>query len=171
MQKGRQMQLQKVDQILLVIALFLVGLSFYQKQSDTIVPDNPNNPVVIPNKPSLKQNIFYDEYDKAKELSVTYDKKLVLVFGADWCPYCKDLKRDVKEIKGFSKYIVCFIDTDKNKEMVQKNKIRSLPTSIVFDTKDNELGRKTGYKKQDYENWLDSNFEEGFSWLIMDTIE
>lgn len=166
------MQLQKVDTTLLIIALFLVGFSFYQKQSNNIVPPDPNNPVVVvPNKPSLKQNIFYDEYDKAKELSITYDRKLVLVFGADWCPYCKDLKRDVKEIQGFSKYIVCFIDTDKNKEMVQKNKIRSLPTSIVFDTKDNELGRKTGYKKQDYENWLNSNFEEGFSWLNIDIVE
>lgn len=167
------MQLQKVDITLLVIALFLVGFSFYQKQSDTIIPPNPNNPIVIPtpNKPILKDNIFYDEYDKAKKLSIDYDKKLVLVFGADWCPYCKDLKRDVKEIQGFSKYIVCFINTDKNKELVQKNKIRSLPTSIVFDTKDNELGRKTGYKKQDYENWLDSNFEEGFSWLNIDIVE
>lgn len=170
MQKGWQMQLRKIDYTLLAIALFLVGFSFYQKQHDTIVPNNPKKPIFVPKKPVLKENIFYDEYDKAKELSVAYNKKLILVFGADWCPYCKDLKRDVKQIKGFSKYIVCFIDTDKNKEIVQKNKIRSLPTSLILDSKGNELGRKTGYKNADYEKWLDSNFEDGFSWLDINTL-
>jgi thiol-disulfide isomerase/thioredoxin len=159
------MQLQKVDQILLVIALFLVGLSFYQKQSDTIVPDNPNNPVVIPtpNKPILKENIFYDEYDKAKKISIDYNKKLVLVFGADWCPYCKDLKKDINKIQEFKKYIVCFINTDNNKSLVQEYKIKSLPTSIIISN-NTEEARKSGYKYNDYCEWLQNNNHGEKTW-------
>lgn len=163
LQKEWKMHLQKIDKILLIIALFLIGYSLYQKQSDNIVPPNPNNPVVIPNKPSLKQNIFYDEYDKAKKLSIDYNKKLVLVFGADWCPYCKDLKRDVNKIQEFKEYIVCFINTDNNKTMVQEYKIKSLPTSIIL-SKDTEETRKSGYKYDDYCKWLQNNNHGEKTW-------
>lgn len=161
--------MQKINtKVLLIVALFLVAFSIYQKQASINIPI-PNNPIVVPNKPEIKTNIFYDEYDKARQIATEYDKKLLLIFGADWCPYCRDIKRDVKDIKGFQKYIVCFIDTDKNKDFVRIYKIKGLPTSLVLDEEDNEISRKTGYKNKDYENWLDSNFQEGFSWLNTDT--
>lgn len=161
--------MQKINtKVLLIVALFLVVFSIYQKQGSINIPI-PNNPIVVPNKPEIKTNIFYDEYDKARQIATEYDKKLLLIFGADWCPYCRDIKRDVKDIKGFQKYIVCFIDTDKNKDFVRTYKIKGLPTSLVLDEEDNEISRKTGYKNKDYENWLDSNFQEGSSWLNIDT--
>ena len=109
------MRLQKIDSIVLIFALFLIGFAAYQKQGKSIIPKPDDTVIVVPNKPNLTTNIFYDEYDKAKKTAQDYGLKLVLVFGADWCPYCKDLKKDIDNIKEFKSYIVCFINTDQNK--------------------------------------------------------
>lgn len=156
------MRLQKIDSLLLFIALFLVGISFYQKQDDIIIPI-PNNPIIIPNKPDLKKNILFDEYENAKKISKEYNKKLVLIFGADWCPYCKDLKKDTDKIQEFKSYIVCFINTDTNKSLVQEYRVRSLPTSIVIFN-DKEEARKSGYKYSDYCKWLENNNHGEKTW-------
>lgn len=155
--------MQKIDnRVLVIIGLGLIVYSLYSHYTNNIniIPDAP---VII--MPDLIKNIYYDEYDKCKELSKKYNKKLVLVFGADWCPYCRVLKKDINNIS-FKKYIVCIIDTDKNKELVQKYRIKGLPTSIIIDHKETELARKTGYKQSDYNQWLDSNSKEDFaSWI------
>ena len=164
------MQLQKINnKLLLIIAVFLIGFSIYQQQ-DNVIPI-PSIPIIVPDKIELKTNIYYDEFDKCKSLAESYNRKLVIIFGADWCPYCKDLKKDTKDIKAFDSYIVCFINTDSNKTLVHQFRIKGLPTSIIIDNKENELSRKTGYKKKEYEEWLNSDLkEENFSWLQTNAI-
>lgn len=150
--------------ILLLIGLCFIGYSIYSKYQYS--PFIPITPVLVPNKLTLKTNIYYDEYEKCLELSKTYNKKLVMVFGADWCPYCKSLKKDINNITQFINYIVCFIDTDKNETLVKKYRIRGLPTSVIIDSKETELSRKTGYKNKDYDRWLENNLDEGsMSWM------
>jgi thioredoxin-related protein len=151
-------------QIILLIGLSLLGYAIYSKHQNNV--SVPIVPVLAPSKPTLKTNIYYDEYEKCMELSKDYNKKIVIVFGADWCPYCRTLKKDIDDIFQFSKYIVCFIDTDQNEALVKKYRIRGLPTSIIIDSKETELSRKTGYKKTDYNQWLaNSLIEEYTSWI------
>jgi thioredoxin-related protein len=157
------------NKTILIIGLGLIVYSLYNSYTNNtnIIPGIPV--VVVPNMPfvpELTKNIYYDEYDKCKDLASKYNKKLVLVFGADWCPYCRVLKKDIDSITGFKKYIVCFIDTDKNKELVQKYRIKGLPTSVIIDHQETELARKTGYKQADYNQWLDNSLMEEFtSWI------
>lgn len=149
---------------ILLIGLILIGYSLYSKYQND--PYTPTVPVIIPNNPVLKTNIYYDEYEKCLGLAKTYSKKLVIVFGADWCPYCKMLKKDINNIIQFNKYIVCFINTDSNEVLVKKYRIRGLPTSIIIDFKETELSRKTGYKNKDYNEWLENNLDEdSMSWM------
>lgn len=146
--------------IILLIGLCLLGYSIYSKYQD-----NASIPTV-PTQPTLKNHIYYDEYEKCVKLSKAYNKKIVIVFGADWCPYCKSLKKDMDNITHFAQYIVCFIDTDKNETLVSKYRIRGLPTSVIIDSKEKELSRKTGYKNKDYNEWLENNLDEGgISWM------
>jgi len=152
---------------LLILGLILIVSAIYQKQANIITPSIPlvlpKTPISIPD---LTNNIFYDEYNKVIELSKKHNKKIVLIFGADWCPYCKDLKKDVKNIDGLKQYIVCFIDTDKNEDLVKNYRIKSLPTSIIIDATERELARKTGYKNKDYNEWLVNNMQESsVSWM------
>lgn len=157
-------QMQKINtKYLFIIGLCLIGYAVYTKYSSVIIfPYMPTlSPNIIPII-ELDKNIYYDEYDKCIKLSEQYNKKLVLVFGAAWCPYCKDLKNDTTKIKQFDNYVVCFIDTDSggNVSLVQKYAIRSLPTSLVISDGEEE-SRKSGYKYRDYCEWLDNNKNHG----------
>lgn len=164
------MQNNQTHNYWLYIGLFLVAYSCYQKYSvSPIIPNVPN--VIVPNNPPtrLSKNIYYEEYDKCKELSKQYQRKLVLIFGADWCPYCRDLKKDASTITEFNNYIVCFIDTDKNKNLVEKYRVRGLPTSVIINDQEEELDRKAGYKKASYNEWLkNSKQDSSMSWISLE---
>lgn len=98
--------------------------------------------------------IIYGDYDGAVALSKESNKPLLLIFGADWCGYCTKLKKDILVDNSTQLYITCVIDTDLDKSLSKKFKVRSLPTSIIVED-EVEKRRKTGYKnKQDYLDWL-----------------
>ena len=143
----------------------MVGMSLVAYYINNTKPiPAPTVPVVVPNiipkpqpeVPVVIDYVLYDEYDKAIALSKKVKKPIVLIFGASWCPYCKDLKKDSKNIDLLKQYIVCFLDTDKQKELVNKYKIKGLPTSVIL-TDGAESARKSGYKRPDYETWLNGN--------------
>lgn len=144
------MKLLKTDFIVLIIALCLILFSIYTKQSTDLVPANQ---IIIPNKTVENKTIFFNEYDQAKNISKEYNKKLVLIFGAEWCPYCKELKKDMDKIQEFKKYVVCYIDINQFQPLVEKYQIKNLPTSIIM-LNDKEENRKSGYKYNDYCEWL-----------------
>lgn len=132
------------------------------------IPDKPNKPVVPKPVVPYDNSILYDDYQKAISLSKQYDRKVLLVFGADWCPYCRDIKRDAKsnKIDSFKYYIVCFIDTDKNGKLASEFRIKGLPTSVIIDSSEKELARKSGYRNSDYNEWLKNSTQDGFmSWI------
>lgn len=161
---------------ILVIGFLLIG--YYYLNSNSANPISPTIPVVVPVPspsppapvpvPELKEHIYYNEYTKCKELASLHNRNIVLIFGAEWCPYCKILKNDLNQLKELNKYIVCVLDTDaaSNSELVKKYRVTGLPTSIILDTKENELSRKSGYKKIEYINWLTSDLTEDYmSWI------
>jgi thioredoxin-related protein len=145
-----------------LILIVFISLIYYRNNESTTNPTPPPeqpiiNPVVNPDPPEdiiLDTNIIYDDIDKAEALSKIHTRNLIIVFGADWCPYCVDLKKDAKTIKEFDKYIVCFINTDKNKNLSRKFRVRNLPTSVIIDKSGKEKSRKTGYKNKDYVKWI-----------------
>lgn len=148
---------------LIIILLALVAIIFVRQISLTAetpnpTPPQPKPPVVVPT-PKLDTNILYDEYEKSINLAKIHKRKLVMVFGADWCPYCVKLKKAVKTISPFDKYIVCFLNTDNkaNKTLVNKFKPRGLPTSIIIDSNLKEITRKIGYRNKEYVSWLNSS--------------
>lgn len=151
--------------ILLVLILTLVNdfNSSSTAKENEIPKPNPN--IVIPKpentpKPSIiDDNFVYDNFSHAIDLANKYNKHIIVVFGAEWCPYCEILKKDSRSIKEYDKYIVCFIDTDnknKNNDVIGIYKPRSLPTSVIITNDKQELSRKIGYRKQDYIKWLNS---------------
>lgn len=148
---------QKYLYIVLLI-LIVISINRYNSadapidNNPIVNPINPITPAVIPDK--LKTNFIYDDFSKATELSIKYNMNMIVIFGADWCPYCQDLKEDIKTLE-IQKFIICFIDTDNknNKDIISQFKPRSLPTS-VFIKKGKENSRKIGYSKKGYDSWL-----------------
>jgi thiol-disulfide isomerase/thioredoxin len=93
---------------------------------------------------------YVDNYEQAVEMK---DKKILVVFGADWCKYCQDLKRDVHLLQ-LDGYVVCMIDADERLDLKTKHSFKMLPTSLIIFNK-KEISRKSGYSKQDYGGWLE----------------
>lgn len=91
------------------------------------------------------------------------ENKLVLADfnGSDWCPPCKQLKKDVLSTPAFEAYAktnLVLVDVDfprkkvqapelkkTNAELQAKNKIEGYPTLIIFDASGKELKRFVGY--------------------------
>lgn len=165
------MQIFKNKIIPLTIALILILYAILSKNIiiDTPTPVEPDPNNTVP-KVVLKDNIFFNNYETAKNIANKYNKKLLLIFGADWCPHCKDLKKDIVNIVSGKELIVSIIDIDQqpNKILVNEYKVMGIPTSIIFD-QNIEEARKTGYKRRDYINWLENNESHGDkTWSVIE---
>jgi thioredoxin-related protein len=97
------------------------------------------------------ETTFVESYEKA----VSKDSNVLLIFGTEWCGYCKKLKNDLKSLN-LSDYKICVIDAEKRKDLDQKYGIKSYPTSVIVRS-NKEISRIIGYDKKEYKEWLDSN--------------
>lgn len=95
--------------------------------------------------------VFENDYEKAVES----EGKVLVIFGTNWCRYCKYLKKDMDSLN-LDNYTVCVIDAEKRKDLIKKHGLNSYPTSIILEQK-KESTRKSGYEKKEYQSWLDAN--------------
>lgn len=96
--------------------------------------------------------------EDAMALSESTKMPVLVIFGADWCGYCKILKKEISSgemNKELDNYIICYIDTDKNKDLKKEFNVRSLPDSRIFIDK-KETGQYKGYDKNKYKKWIEN---------------
>lgn len=105
----------------------------------------------------LINNAYITDLDLALKLSKETKQNVVIIFSADWCGYCKNLKQDLPTIEGFDNTIICIIDSDKDKKNTRQFKVKSLPTSVILNSDKQEVARTTGYDKKSYIEWLKRN--------------
>lgn len=146
------------DLSLLILGLVLVFVGSREKISPKVVPEpKPIVIPIVPDVPELDQYIYYDQYDKVLQLAKAHNKKVVLIFSANWCGHCKSLKKDIELLYHEKKVLVCVIDIDKDKKLIKPYDVSGLPTSIIVDCQNKEIARKTGYNQNIYEQWLNEN--------------
>lgn len=112
--------------------------------------------ILIPNIAFANETIVIKDLNIAKQEAKENNNKLLLIFGADWCGYCKNLEKDVdKNLEEFmDDYVVCHVDYDSNKELARKYGVRSIPHSVVLNN-ENVVSTKIGYRNFiDYKVWL-----------------
>jgi thiol:disulfide interchange protein len=159
--------------LLVVLLLFVVaGVAFWKFRP---MPQNPAKPqemgVVKPPEekpapvtpPEVKPPEILKEaatYAEALSASKTFKRPIFLYFGAEWCHWCKKMKTDtlsqaeVKDKLG-KEYIVCFIDTDKDKATARKYKVSGIPAYMVVASDETVITRASGFKtKADFLDWL-----------------
>lgn len=89
---------------------------------------------------------------KARTAAVQSDRPMLLVFGAEWCTYCKKMEattltdpalvRDINE-----KFVPVHLDFDKQKRVAEVLKIKAIPCSVVLSAEAEILARHDGYAK------------------------
>lgn len=78
------------------------------------------------------------------------NKPLLLVFGAEWCGYCKKLEKESINTPEMAKFInrefvPVHLDADKEKRVTEILEIRGLPCTVVLSPNADLLGRIDGY--------------------------
>lgn len=67
----------------------------------------------------------------------------ILVFTATWCGPCRENKPEIDKLKTAG-YPIKIVDVDRNRDLVEKHQIKSLPTFVVLRPDGTEGNRKVG---------------------------
>lgn len=106
---------------------------------------------------SYAENAFMiHSLEEAMTLSKTTGMDVLVISGAEWCGHCKELKNDIKNNileKQLTKYIICYIDIEKNNTIKNEFGIKSVPDSRIF-VNQKEKDKIIGYNKTKYKQWL-----------------
>lgn len=104
----------------------------------------PKIPEYVDGKPAKYQSPI-EKRQATAEAEVAYPDNYLLIWTADWCGYCKEIKAVAEELRaeGFDIY---YIDFDENREKARSCNVTSLPTTIVY-TNGEEVKRLVGVRK------------------------
>ena len=69
----------------------------------------------------------------------------ILKFFGSWCNPCKALSKNLEDAGIEHKSI----DVDENEELTEKDNVMSVPTIVVLDEDDNEVGRFIGSRTKE----------------------
>ena len=69
----------------------------------------------------------------------------ILKFFGSWCNSCKALSKNLEDVGIEHKSI----DVDENEELTEKYNVMSVPTIVVLDEDDNEVGRFIGSRTKE----------------------
>ena len=88
------------------------------------------------------------------------EKKMVFTDPPPWCTWCKKMKSTtladpaVKD-KLSKEFVVCYIDTDKDKTTARKYNVRGIPAYMLVSSEEKVLSSASGYKpKEEFVSWL-----------------
>lgn len=86
----------------------------------------------------------------AHKVAVREQKPLLLVFGADWCGFCKKLEQTTLEDKDLVRYIntsfvPVHLDADKDERICEILEVSSLPCTVILTPDADLLDKFIGY--------------------------
>ncbi|MCA9077452.1 MAG: thioredoxin family protein [Planctomycetaceae bacterium] len=113
---------------------------------------NMNREVCVAESNGQSALQWQPDLQSAYEISSRENKPMLLVFGAEWCGWCKKLEKSTLENPQMAKYInetfvPVHIDVDGNKRIAEILEVESLPCTIVLSPQADLLGRFEGYAK------------------------
>jgi thiol:disulfide interchange protein len=102
-----------------------------------------------PGKPAIQ---WQTDLHAAHRLAVKQNKPMLLVFGADWCGYCKKMERTTLADPRMLRYINAtfvpvHLDADKDKKVASILEVEALPCTIVLSPEADLLGRIVGFEE------------------------
>lgn len=127
--------------------------------SKNIIFKKETNSVPKKSAPVEKSQILASNFKEAIEKSKENKMDVLVFFVSDSCGFCQKLKKEtlsddsVKEL--MKKYVVVFIDSDKDREHIKKYKVTGLPTYIIVNQDEKQLQFGSGFlNKNQFSDWL-----------------
>lgn len=123
----------------------LISLAVVSLQS-SLIAEPPFN-LSRPNEQHVK---WQANLQAAHKIATRDNKPMLLVFGAEWCHYCKKLERETLNSADLAKYVnetfvPVHLDADKEKKVAEILNISSLPCVVVLSPDADLLGRIDGF--------------------------
>lgn len=102
-------------------------------------------------EPLAKDIDWAANLNSARTRALQHDRPILIVFGADWCKFCKELEKKtlshpqmVKYIN--SRFVPVHLDHDKEQRVAKILEVESLPCSIILSPEADLLGKVKGYQ-------------------------
>jgi thioredoxin-like negative regulator of GroEL len=100
--------------------------------------------------PESKAVKWQSDLRTAHKLAVQQNKPIMIVFGAEWCGFCKKLEKTTLSNPQLAKYInstfvSVHIDVDEEEKVAQILNVKSLPCTIILSPGADLLGRFEGF--------------------------
>ena len=119
----------------------------------------PEVPAVIHDTVDEEQQIVADTYKEAIEKSKSLNKQVLVFFSAGWCGVCQRMKNEVlsdnKVKESMKNYIFVTVNIDKNRDLVRKYDLRSIPAYLITNKNQEQVKLDKGFKDVDsFVKWL-----------------
>jgi thioredoxin-related protein len=94
---------------------------------------------------------FHDLFE-AHKVAVATGRPLLIVFGADWCHYCKEMEKTTLQNPKLASYVSAnfvpvHLDTDRDKRIAEILKVKPIPCTVVLSPKADMLVKIVGYRE------------------------
>jgi len=91
---------------------------------------------------------------KARARAIQTKKPILIVFGAEWCTFCKKMESttlsEKEMIQGINdSFVPVHLDFDKSRSVAKALEVKGIPSSIVLSTDAVVLSRKDGFAKSE----------------------
>ena len=139
--------------VIAIICIAVIGFAAYKNFNSNKQTDSIQGKGFVQTSDTSK--IDWQTYAQGRELAKNQNKHIFLYFHADWCTYCRKLKKTTFQDKTVLKYlkknfISIKVDTDKNQEMATQWNVKGLPTLWFLKPDRSKISNIPGYvdKKQ-----------------------
>jgi thiol:disulfide interchange protein len=93
---------------------------------------------------------FHDLYE-AHRVSAATGRPMLIVFGAEWCHYCRELESTTLKNPDLvsyisSNFVPVHLDADKDARVAQILKAKPIPCTVVLGPSADLMGRSFGYQ-------------------------
>ncbi|MCS7304978.1 MAG: thioredoxin family protein [Thermoguttaceae bacterium] len=100
--------------------------------------------------PTEKAHVsFLTDYAEAVELARQWEKPLLVLFTASWCPFSRQMLQESfrdPQITRLSKQFICIqVDIEQNPSLAQKHQVRVLPAVQILSSRGVIVCRLNGY--------------------------
>ena len=89
-------------------------------------------------------------YDEGRQRGEAENKKVFLVFNADWCSYCLKMEKETFRNPTVVAYvnrnfIPVTVNSDKQQDIAARYNVRGLPSTWFISEKGDRIGSRPGY--------------------------